>query len=251
MRRLVTFLCTVVCLTATTVALASGYVVILKNGTKIACKEPVRVEGSNAILTLATGMLASYPVNEVDLVETQRYNQEGFGDAFLIEELSMQGTPIPTPTPRQSLGRVTSINAGNASPELGTMTVPTPTPTPGIKLQTELYHDERVNQAFRKVFDDRNLLIYRTSAGTQPSYFFVQTVTDNQGEVFEALQIVTESYALIHRLQPEIAPSAVELEMIQTSGKAAGTFRITPEMAAALADKEIPIEQFYVNYVIF
>jgi len=251
MRRLVIGSFIVLCLAAATVAMASGYVVILKNGTKIACKEPVRVEGPNAILTLITGTLASYPVSEVDLVETQRYNQQGYGDAFLLEELSMEGTPIPTPTPRQSLGAVASIDAGVDSPELGVRTVPTPTPTPGIKLQTELYHDERVTQAFHKVFDDRNLLIYRTSSGTQPSFFFVQTVTDNQREVFEALEIVTESYALIHRLQPDIAPSAVELEMIQTSGKAAGTFRITPEMAAKLTEKEIPIEQFYVKYVIF
>ena len=251
MRRLVIGFCVVLCLTAATVAMASGYVVILKNGSKIACKEPVRVEGPNAILTLITGTVASYPVSQVDLVETQRYNKQGYGDAFLLEELSMEGTPIPTPTPRRSLGQVTSINAGNDSPELGALTVPTPTPTPGIKLQTELYHDERVTQAFHKVFDDRNLLIYRTSAGSQPSYFFVQTVTDNQREVFEALDVVTESYALIHRLQPDIAPSAVELEMIQTSGKAAGTFRITPKMASELADKKLPIEQFYVNYVIF
>ncbi len=251
MRRLVIGSCIVLCLATATAAMATGYVVILKNGSKIACKAPVRVEGPNAILTLITGTVASYPVSQVNLVETQRYNQQGYGDAFLLEELSMEGTPIPTPTPRQSLGQVTSIDAGVDSAELGIRTVPTPTPTPGIKLQTELYHDERVKEAFHKVFDDRNLLIYRTSAGTQPSYFFVQTVTDNQREVFEALEIVTESYALIHRLQPDIAPKAVELEMIQTSGKAAGTFRITPEMAARLVEKEIPIEQFYVNYVIF
>ena len=69
--------------------------------------------------------------------------------------------------------------------------------------------------------------------------------------VFEALQIVAEAYALIHKLQPDIAPAALELQMIQTSGKAAGTFRIAPEMAQELADKQTPIEQFYVNYVIF
>jgi len=218
----------------------------------LCCREPVRIEGNIAILTLVTGTLASYPVSHVDLVETERYNQQGFGDALLLEELSMMGgTPISTPTPRQSLGQFATIDAGSRDPELGSKWIPTPTPTPGIKLQTESYHDERVDQAFRKIFDDHNLLIYRTSTGTQPNFFFVQTVTDNQREVFEALQIVSDAYALIHKLQPDIAPVAVELQMIQTSGKAAGTFRIHPEMAAELAEKEIPIEQFYVNYVIF
>jgi hypothetical protein len=232
-------------------SLAGGYVVILKNGSKIACREPMRIEGQSAILTLVTGTVASYPVDLVDVVETQRYNQQGFGDALLLDELSLEGTPIPTPTPKQSLGQLASIDAGNRVPELGSTFVPTPTPTPGIKLQTEAYHDERVDQAFRKVFDDRNLLIYRTSAGSRPTYFFVQAVTDSQREVFEALEIVSDAYALIHRLQPEIAPGAVELQMIQTSGKAAGTFRLTPEMASELAEEQTSIEQFYVNYVIF
>ncbi len=234
-----------------TISSATGYVVILKNGGKIACREEMRVEGPNAILTLVTGTVASYPIDLVDVVETQRYNRQGFGDAFEIEELSLSGTPIATPTPKRSLGQFATIDGLTRDPELGATFVPTATPTPGIKLQTDAYHDERVDQAFRKVFDDRNLLIYRTSAGSQPTYFFVQTVTDNQREVFEALEVVTDAYALIFSLQPEIAPGAVELQMIQTSGKAAGTFRLTPEMAMELAEENTSIEQFYVNYVIF
>ena len=42
-------------LVVTFVAAGSGYVVILKSGHKIRCKEPMRVEGPNAILTLSTG----------------------------------------------------------------------------------------------------------------------------------------------------------------------------------------------------
>jgi hypothetical protein len=229
---------------------ANGYVVILRNGVKIPCREPLRIEGGNAILTLVTGTLASYPVDQVDVVETQRYNQLGLGDALIIDELSL-GTPIPTPTPKQSLGKFASIDAGNKGPELAAHYVPTPTPTPGIKLQPHAYHDKRVDQAFTRYFDDRNLLIYRTSAGTRPEYFFVQAVTDSQREVFQALRIVADAFALILKLHPELAPAAVELQMIQTTNRAAGTFRISPEMARALADEQISIEQFYVSYVIF
>lgn len=252
MRSLRTALCAALIVATAVAASASGYIVILKNGHKIPCREPLQIEGEHAILTLATGTIASYPVDQVDVVETQRYNQQGFGDAIVIEELGLSGTPIPTPTPRRSLGQFASIDAGSrVTPELGATFVPTPTPTPGIKLQPHAYHDERVDQAFTRIFDERNLLIYRTSAGTQPDYYFVQAVTDNQHEVFEALDIVSDAYALIYKLQPEIAPAAVELQMIQTSGKAAGTFRITPEMARSLADSDQSIEQFYVKNVIF
>jgi hypothetical protein len=250
MRSLRTGIITVLVLAVAAAASASGYVVILKNGSKIPCRDPLRIEGGNAIITLVTGTVASYPVDQVNVVETERYNQQGLGDALIIDELSV-GTPIPTPTPKQSLGRFASIDAGNRDPELASKFVPTPTPTPGIKLQPQLYHDERVDQAFTRYFDERNLLLYRTSAGTRPEYFFVQVVTDSQREVFEALRIVNDAFALIHKLQPQLAPAAIELQMIQTTGRAAGTFRITPEMARALAEKQTSIEQFYVNHVIF
>jgi hypothetical protein len=195
--------------------------------------------------------VVSYPLDQVNIVETERYNKLGLGDALIIEELSLSGTPVPTPTPKQSLGHYASIDASRKNPVLGNNVEPTLTPTPGIKLQTIPYHDERVAQAFSKILDDKNLYLYKTSAGTKPEFFFIQTVTDTQREVFEALRVVAEAYVLIHRLHPEITPAAVELKMLQTSGKQAGTFRLSPELAKELAEKQTSVEQFYVNYVIF
>lgn len=242
----------VVLLVVTVAAAAQGYVVILKSGHKIRCKEPMRIEGPNAIITLAKGTVTSYPLQLVDLVETERYNQLGLGSALMIEELSVQGTPIPTPTPYTSLGQHATIDA-NAGGEarLGTTVEPTPVPTPGITLQSVKYRDERIDVAFAKIFDAKELLIFKTSQGTQPDYFFVQTTTDSEREVFEALETVAEAFVLIVRTNPEVAPAAVELEMKQTSGKAAGTFRLTPALARELADGTTPTQTFYIKNVIF
>lgn len=243
---------TAILLVVTLVSAAGGYVVILKNGHKIRCKEPMRIEGPIAMITLATGTLASYPLIMIDLVETERYNQLGLGDALMLEQLSVHGTPIPTPTPYTSLGQHATIDAaGGDSAALGTTAEPTPAPTPGIELQEENYQDEKVEQAFTKIFDDKELLIYRTSRGTQPDYFFVQATTDSEREVFAALEIVAEAYVLINKIHPEVAPTAVELEMIQTSGKPAGTFRLTPAMAKELTSGETPAQAFYIKNVIF
>ena len=231
---------------------AEGYVVILKSGHKLRCKEPLRIEGPNAIITLSTGTMTSYPLQYVDLVETERYNQLGLGDALLIETVEGDGQPLPTPTPRISLGQRTSIDAGGvAGPVLGAIQEPTPVPTPSIELREVEYHDKRVVDAFAKIFDEKDLLIYRTSQGTKPTYFFVQTNTDSEREVFNALETVAEAYLLIHSLHNEIAPEAVELEMIQTSGKPAGTFRLTPVLADELVNGDAPTQAFYIKHVIF
>lgn len=245
------FVAILILILVATVVAAAGYVVVLKDGHRIRCREPMRIEGPNVHLTLVTGTLVSYPVDLVDIVETERYNQMGFGDALLIDELSLQGTPIPTPTPKLSLGQYASIDASHTNPVLGSTAKPTPTPTPGIRLQTIKYHDDRVDQAFSKFFDESKLYIYRTSAGTQANYYYIQTVTDSEKEVFDSLRIVTEGFTLIQRLHPDIAPEAIELQMIQTSGKPAGTFRLLPEQSAELADGKVSVEQFYVNHVIF
>jgi hypothetical protein len=227
---------------------AKGAVIFFKGGTFIRAKEPLRIEGRSAIITLVTGTVASYPLDQVDLVQTERYNKLGLGDSIVVMDDLLH--PVPTATPTPSLGGLATIDL-RSNPLLGTSVPPTPTPTPGIQLQNQPYHDARVDGAFTQMFDDLKLYSYRTSAGTQPEYFFVQASTDNQQQVFQALKVVTQTYATIHELNRDLAPLAVELQMISVSGKPAGTFRITPEMAHALAGGEVSVEQFYVNYVIF
>lgn len=228
---------------------ASGYIVFFKNGTYIRAREPLRIEGRSALITLPTGTIASYPVDQIDLVRTERYNQLGLGNAYVVlDEETLEPKPTMTPTP--SLGGLATLNLDSNS-VLGSSAPPTPTPTPGIRLQTRPYHDQRVDRAFTQILDDRKLYTYRTSAGTQPEYYFVQAVTENQHAVFHALRSVAEAYAIIHELHPDVSPTAVELEMVSSTGKPAGTFRITPDMARSLATDEISVEQFYVGYVIF
>lgn len=252
MKRLVVFASTLLIFVVAISFSASGYVVILKNGEQIRCKGPMKIQGKQALLTLSTGTLASYPLQLVDVVETERYNKLGLGDALLIEELTVEQQLVPTPTPQQALGSVASIDAAmDVNERLTSSGEPTPSPTPGIKLREVGFKDVRITQAFSKFFDDHDLYIYRTSAGTQPEFFFVQTVTDTQGEVFKALRVVAEAFAVIYKLDASMAPDAVELEMVETSGKAAGTFRITPELASELASNATSIEQFYVDNVIF
>jgi hypothetical protein len=233
---------------------AEGYVVILKSGHKIRCKEPMTIQGPNAIITLSTGTLTSYPVDLVDLVETERYNQLGLGDAVMIDELTIEGEAFPTPTPPKSLAQYTDLKVRDGESRdttLRSTTEATPTPTPGIKLQSTKYHDDRIDQAFSRIFDEKDLFIYRTSQGTRPEYFFVQTTTDSEREVFKALGVVAHAYALIYQTDRELAPEAVELQMVATSGKPAGTFRLTPELAMELASGKTQEQLFYIRHVIF
>ena len=128
MRRALAITTVIAILLIAQLATASGYVVILKNGHKIRCKGPMTVDGDTAIITLVTGTVSSYPVNQINLIETERYNQQGLGDAVEIEELAVYGDVLPTPTPRQSLCRCGTLDALERNPELKTTVAPSPTP---------------------------------------------------------------------------------------------------------------------------
>ena len=106
-------------------ASAEGYVVVLKSGHKLRCKEPMVIDGPNAIITLSTGTITSYPLELVDVVETERYNQLGLGDALIIDELTVEGEVAATPTPPKSLAQYTDLSAGErvaGAPTLGSTT---------------------------------------------------------------------------------------------------------------------------------
>lgn len=233
-----------------TVAPASdiGYVVILKNGSKIRAKEEMTIKGDQAIIVLMNGTMTAIPLAQVDLVATERYNQLGLGNAILLEGVGEE-TPVPTPTPTPPLGKTARLH--KLRPVLGKQATPTPTPTPAIELRTVPYADKRVTTAFSNLLDKKHLYLYKTSAGTKPGYFFVQVVTDSQREVFHAIKTIAESFALIHELEPELAPKAVELQLVTSVNKSAGTFRMTPEQAEALASGKITPEQYYLKHVIF
>lgn len=234
-------------LVSVTVA-ASGYVVILKNGSKIRAKEPMQIKGDQAIVTLINGTMTSLPLAQVDLVATERYNQLGFGNAILLEGVG-EGTPVPTPTPTPPLGTTGKLR--DLGVRLGRQTTPTPTPTPSIGLKAAKYPNDQVTEAFTQLFDKKHLYLYKTSVGTRPDVFFVQVITDSQREVFHALKTIAEAYALIHELESQIAPKMVEVQLVTSVNKPAGTFRITPEQANQLASGQVTPAAFYLKHVIF
>lgn len=230
--------------------LAGGSVVILKSGQKIRCREPMSIQGKNAIITLVTGVVTSYPLSQVDLIETERYNQLGLGNALTIEGLENSEEVKPTPTPVPSLGSLVRISAENVNPDLGMVEVE-PTPTPGIRLKARGYERPKVDAAIREILDNENLYLYRTSAGTKEGFFFIQTTTDSEKEVFNALRAVATAFSVILDRAPDLAPKAVELKMVETSGQNAGTFRMMPEQAHSIKDGSVSVESYYVENVIF
>lgn len=227
----------------------AGYVVILKNGSSIRASKPMEIQGRQVIITLLNGTVTSISIEQVDLVKTERYNQQGLGSSIKMDTLSDQG-PEPTPTPRPRLGDVGRLER-RPTPTAVVGVAPTPTPTPQIKLRSSPYPHSKVVEDFRRVFDEERLYLYKMSVGTASDRLHINVVTDSEREVFQAVEVVSKAYYVIHELGGDGVPEMVELQLMTTTSKPAGTFRIDPEIARLLVQNELSVEQFYVRYVIF
>ena len=240
--------CIAIAVVLTAVAV-TGYVVFLKNGSSIRALKPMEIQGRQVIITLLNGTETSISVEQIDLVKTERYNQQGFGSSLMMEGLSDMKSP-PTPTPRPRLGEMGRLQVGK-EPTPDISVPPTPTPTPPIKLRESPYPAKAITDAFSRIFDDERMYLYNMSVGTQSDRLHISVVTDSEREVFHAVEVVSKAYHLIAELGEEGVPEMIELQLVTTTSKPAGTFRIEPETAKSLVQDQMSVEQFYVRHVIF
>jgi len=63
--------------------------------------------------------------------------------------------------------------------------------------------------------------------------------------------VMTEAYSVIEQVDPASAPAALEIELVSSGNKPAGTFPLTPDQANELASGAVSVEKFYIDHVIF
>lgn len=224
------------------------YVVLLKNGDRIFAQEKYEVKGKNAWVKLKNGTLTSVPMVLIDVKKTEALNARNLGDATPLDWLDSDEEPLATPTPTPSVATLGKIRPRAGAPigDAGR-----PTPTPGISYRAGRYVDEQVDQAFQQGLESYHLYLYRTSVGTEPTYYFMEVQVNGQEEVLRVLQAVGITYHLLADKAPERSPERVELQLLNESGREAGLFRMSQEDAAELATGAVTPEDYFVKNVIF
>jgi len=222
------------------------YVIYLKNGSTYQAKEKYRVDKGMAIITLTNGTVISVDARLIDAAKTEQANKSGI-DADMI--LDSGGTTTQTPTPKAtSLGQIAKGAGALSSPNnLGAST--TKAAGPGKSKDAE-FGDESVRRAFAKIFENVNLFEYKIVQGSSPSTIRINMTTDNEKDIFNAL---TASARVMNELKTlnKTSVTALELYLSTTSGAAAGRFTFGMDMAKTLADGGIPVEQFFIEQVLF
>jgi len=224
------------------------YVIILRNGSRVVARDKYQVKGASAVFTTKIGIVTSLPLSQVDIAATDKINALHLGDAKTLDWVDAQQHTPPTPTPTPPVAGIGKIKPGIAKTE---GFAAHPTPTPGIMFHESHYRDAKVEEAFEQGLESYHLYLNRTSAGTQPTYLFVEVQVNGQPETLRALEAVCATYKLLAEKAPDRVPERVEVQMLNESGREAGVFRLSAADAAELVSGKVTPENFFVQHVIF
>ena len=229
-----------------------SYVVYMRNGSTYMAKAKYTVENGKALITLMNGTVIAIDLKDIDIVQTEKVNKAGLDAEGMLQSVGQGTTKTDTPQ-RQSLGSIAKGAGSLSAPtDLASDRLKSGGPTtPGGRTEREKeFSDESVRRAFGKIFENVNLFEYRIAQGATPDTVRIIMTTDNEKDIFNAL---TASAKVVSELSDRGKKNVSTLELYLTtmSGAAAGRFSFNVQAAKTLAEGRVPVEQFFIDQVLF
>jgi len=228
-----------------------SYVIYFKDGNTVMAKARYTVESGKAIVTLMNGSVVAYDMRLIDVPRTEKVNKAGLDTDGVLTSVGQGAVQTDTPQ-RQSLGSIAKGAGALTAPKgptSGNGRVASTSPTPQKDRESE-FSDESVRRSFGKIFENANLFEYKIVQGTTPDTVRIVMTTDNEKDIFNALTASSKVVAELYDLGKKNVAN-LELYLSTTSGAAAGRFSINVETARNLAEGKVPVEQFFVDQVLF
>ncbi|HVT43329.1 MAG TPA: hypothetical protein VMT00_02965 [Thermoanaerobaculia bacterium] len=233
----------------------AAYVVVLKDGTRYRAREPWKMSGSKALISLENGSVLEVDPALIDVAKTNEINNLGLGDVKIISVQTPSTTPPPPET--SSLGSVTKLRKIPGTNAPAETSAPKPvTKKVEVRAQAGPTADaggkglgQDVLSKFFAAYDNVGLFDAVVTS-TQPGRIRVEMTTDNEDKVFKAISAT--SYMLLR--VPEATGSEiemVELFMKTINGGTAGRFQMTADDARAIDTKKLTIPTYFVQKVVF
>lgn len=216
------------------------YTVVLKDGTRYRAKEKWRMSGGKAIVTLETGSTLSLDPKLIDEAETKKVNASNLGGAKVIETSQPSTTPSQ---PQQSpLGSITTLRRDNPKDESASTQ-----PGQSNLGKTNLSND--VILRFQQAYENVGLYDAKV-VGNGDNRLRIELTADNEDQVFKALSATSFLVTKIPEATGERV-ELVELFMKTINGGSAGRFQMTAGDAAAITNKKVTWQDYFISDVIF
>jgi len=220
---------------------AAGYVLVMKDGSKVFGKAHYEVKKDYAVFTLENGNVAQVPMAKVDVAATDKYNAANAGNVLVLDtpDSKVLETPKTTSTDRQNLSRYIEQHDSQPHAPKSEAAKSAPVARPAIP---EISDPVIVREAIR-ILEGAGVTQYKLQAGPR-----VVLIADHEDAVFRGVSATA-------RLAQDLAAigKATELgvEIVSSTGSDGGRFRMTADNVKVLTDGHMTASEYFVQNVIF
>ena len=228
---------------------AGAYTIVFKDGSSIVTLDRYTIEGDFAHATLPSGTRTTFPAAEIDVETTDQINRLGIQRGVVLKGSDPWTEPETDTVRRDTVADLARSGYTDLSLPDRSQTRQirrTPAGNPDLfTLERRPSADEEATAALEEAFA-RTAGAPKVFAGTQEGRFLIELTTDQENEVFEALQASAKALLEVRRDLPRIA--ALELLMATGERIRAAQFLLGPEAARQLVDGAVePAEFFLLN----
>lgn len=219
---------------------ASAYVVVLKDGSKVFGKSKYEVKRDFAVFTLENGNVAQIPMAQVDVPATEKYNKEVAGNVLVLDtpDAKVLETPKRTSTDRQNLSRyIEQHEAQPRAPHSGSKAAAAP------RAAVPEISDPLIIREAIRILEGAGVTQYRLQTGPK-----VVLIADQEDAVFKGISAAAR---LAQDLTTMGKASALDVEVVSSSGSDGGRFRMTADNTKELTEGQITASEYFVKNVIF
>lgn len=238
-----------------------GYTIYLRDGSKIIANQKYTVRGDKAIIVLESGTESVLPLAEIDILRTEKANQNNLGTAVVIEGGQVQDLDRNTAPPPKKATLQDLIQSRGAQNQ-GTAPPATEAPVRRTRAEASAATPSRepdgrtplrnvdLAQAIRTFLFGRGVTSVEVLQGSSSKRPVLVFSTGTEGQVFKALTASANALLHVRDLRPGEVDS-FEVTCNSTAGGSAGRFTLTPPIAQDLVAGRIELPAFYVKYVQF
>ena len=236
-----------------TLATASwGYVLVFKDGETLVIEGKYRLVGDKVAVTLQSGAVTEFPLQDVDIEKTEEMNKVTRGSAVVLDGREETTAPPPQERTLADVVRDRPAPRQPARPEVEAPRTLRRTPAGNVDFFTLARRPlarAGQTQQIEAVLRRHGVRDAEVFQGTSSKRLLIDVVTAGRNEVFSALEGCAAALIELRASMPEI--EAFELVMATSSRSRAGQFELDTEDAERLASGSVTPADHFVAEVLF